>query len=387
MESEQAAAQGVSARLAALAGAMRAQRVRVGLGELLVAHSALAAVDAADRRQAHHALRAALCSSRADYEAFDIAFEDTFGALDERVPVRANTLTTEPVETPTGGAHEAPPEGEERRAATPAGWSDLERLRRTDFAELDEAELGIVAALIADIARRGPQRRSRRLRTSPHLGRGRHASVDVRATIRDSLRYGGEPLRRRWRRPTMRPRRLVVLCDVSGSMGPYSRGLLLYVQALVAARRSVEAFVFGTRLTRVTAELAGRDPVRALDRLGTVVSDWAGGTRIGESLRTLNREHGGRIGRGAVVIMLSDGWDRGETGELKAELARLRRTAHRLVWLNPLKARPGYEPLATGMAAALPHLDAFLAGNSVAGLEELAALLAAGLEVTPGTPG
>ena len=163
-------------------------------------------------------------------------------------------------------------------------------------------------------------------------------------------------------------------------MRPYAHGLLLYVQALVAARRGVEAFVFGTRLTRVTTELAGRDAEGALARAGAVVNDWAGGTRIGESLRTLNCEHGGRVGRGATVIVLSDGWDRGDTEELADELARLRRTAHRLVWLNPLKARPGYEPLAKGMAAALPHLDAFLAGNSLASLEELADLLATGLD-------
>jgi uncharacterized protein with von Willebrand factor type A (vWA) domain len=194
------------------------------------------------------------------------------------------------------------------------------------------------------------------------------------------MRYGGEPLRRRWHEPSLRPRRLVVVCDTSGSMRPYAHGLLLYVQALVSARAGVEAFVFGTRLTRVTHELGGRDAAAALARLGDVVADWAGGTRIGESLRTLNCEHGGRIGRGATVIVLSDGWDRGATDELDAELARLRRTAHRLIWLNPLKARPGYEPLAAGMAAALPHLDAFLAGNSLAGLEELAELLAAGLD-------
>ena len=203
--------------------------------------------------------------------------------------------------------------------------------------------------------------------------------MDVRRTIRDSLRYDGEPLRRRWREPSRRPRRLVVVCDTSGSMRPYAEGLLRYVHALVAARSGVEAFVFGTRLTRVTPELRTRDPERALARLGAVVEDWAGGTRIGESLRTLNTQHSGRVGRGATVVVLSDGWDRGPTEELTAELARLRRTAHRLIWLNPLKARPGYEPLAAGMAAALPHLDAFLAGNSLAGLEELAALLEAGL--------
>ncbi len=193
--------------------------------------------------------------------------------------------------------------------------------------------------------------------------------------MRASLRTAGEPVDRRWRAPTTRPRQLVLVCDVSGSMEPYARMLLQYLQASVAARRRVEAFVFGTRLTRVTRELAGRDPDAALARAGEAVADWSGGTRIGEALATLNREHGRRVGRGAVVVILSDGWDRGDPGELAAEAARLRRCAAMLVWLNPLKAAPDYEPLARGMAAALPHVDHFLAGNSLASLAQLADLL------------
>jgi uncharacterized protein with von Willebrand factor type A (vWA) domain len=158
-------------------------------------------------------------------------------------------------------------------------------------------------------------------------------------------------------------------------MAPYARMLLQYAQAAVTARRRVEAFAFGTRLTRITLELRGRDPDAALDRAARAVADWSGGTRIGASLATLNREHGRRVGRGAVVVMLSDGWDRGEPELLGAELARLRRSSHRVIWLNPLKAEPAYEPLARGMAAALPHTDHFLAGHSLRSLEELAALL------------
>jgi uncharacterized protein with von Willebrand factor type A (vWA) domain len=171
----------------------------------------------------------------------------------------------------------------------------------------------------------------------------------------------------------------VLVCDVSGSMEPYARMLLQYIQACVAARRRVEAFVFGTELTRVTAELRGRDADGALERAAERVADWSGGTRIGASLATLNREHGGRLGRGAIVVVLSDGWDRGDTGQLDAELARLGRCAHRLVWLNPLKAHPDYEPLTVGMRAALPHVDHFLAGNSLRSLEELAALMEEGM--------
>jgi uncharacterized protein len=373
------ALRGVNERVCALAAAMREERVRVGLGEVLSAHRALAAVEPGERAQAFFALRAALCSSRDDYGVFEQAFERVFAPPEEHEPAASvETISQEPL-WQEGPAPAVEGEGESREA-TPAGWSDLERLRVADFSSLGPEELERAAALMTGLARRGPMRRSRRLRRRPQRSRGRASTVDVRRTIRESMRYGGEPLRRRWREPSLRPRRLVVVCDTSGSMRPYAQALLLYVQALVAARRSVEAFVFGTRLTRVTAELAGRDRQAALARLAGAVEDWGGGTRIGESLRTLNRVHGGRIGRGATVIVLSDGWDRGATDQLAAELARLRRTAHRLIWLNPLKARPGYEPLARGMAAALPHLDAFLAGNSIAGLEELADLLAAGLD-------
>jgi len=160
-------------------------------------------------------------------------------------------------------------------------------------------------------------------------------------------------------------------------MAPYSRMLLQYLQASVTARTRVEAFVFGTRLTRVTRELRGRDSDRALARAAAAVDDWSGGTRIGECIAQLNREHGRRIGRGSMVILLSDGWDRGEPEEMAEEMARLARTAYRVVWLNPLAADPRYEPLTRGMKAAMPHVDRLLPGNSLASLEALAALMEA----------
>jgi uncharacterized protein with von Willebrand factor type A (vWA) domain len=203
---------------------------------------------------------------------------------------------------------------------------------------------------------------------------------DLQATVRASLRYAGEPLDRRWRAHVQGPRKLVLVCDVSGSMAPYARMLLQYLHAAVATHRRVEAFVFGTRLTRVTHELGVRDPDRALDRASAAVVDWSGGTRIGASIGTLNRVHGRRLGRGSVIVVLSDGWDRGDPALLATEMARLRRSAHRVIWLNPLKAAPDYEPLARGMAAALPHTDHFLAGNSLRSLAQLAELLEGGLE-------
>jgi uncharacterized protein with von Willebrand factor type A (vWA) domain len=200
---------------------------------------------------------------------------------------------------------------------------------------------------------------------------------DVRATVRASLRHAGEPIERHYRAASQRPRPMVLLVDVSGSMAPYARMLLQYAQAAVSARRRVEVFAFGTRLTRITRELAGRDVDRALRRATDAVVDLGGGTRIGDALGVLNREHGRRLGRGADVVVLSDGWDRGEPEVLATEMARLRRCAHRVVWMNPLASDPRYEPLTRGMRAALPHTDHLIAGSSIASLAGLADLLEA----------
>ena len=357
-----------------LAARLRAAGVRAGLNELLIAHQALAAIVAGDPAQARLALRAALCARHEDLEVFDAVWEAWI----------AEARTRSPLDDPAVQAvlpHVAVPgAGEEGAQAgppvpRPAAWSAVELLRERDFAQMTEAERAAARRLLAELARHGPTRRSRRLKPSG-TRRGR---PDHRRTVRASLRYGGEPLDRRWHAPALRERPLVLVVDVSGSMAPYARMLLHYVHASVAARRRVEAFAFGTRLTRITRELRGRDADPALARAAAAANDWSGGTRIGEALATLNREHGRRVGRGAVVVVLSDGWDRGDPEQLAVEMARLSRTAHRLVWLNPLKADPRYEPLARGMAAALPHIDDFLSGHSVASLEELAALLEGGI--------
>ena len=361
--------------LTALAARLRERGIRAGLGELLVAHRALAAIDAGDPAQARLALRAALCARREDLAAFDAAWA---AWLDEARP-------TNPLDDPAVQMtvpHIAVPGGTEAEGAgrqpvpRPAAWSAVELLRERDFAEMSDAERAVARRLLARLAQHGPTRRSRRLKPS---GR-RRGRPDHRRTVRAALRHGGEPFDRRWHAPARRERPLVLVLDVSGSMAPYARMLLHYVHAAVAARRRVEAFAFGTRLTRITRELRGRDPEPALARAAAAAKDWSGGTRIGEALAALNREHGRRIGRGAVVVVLSDGWDRGDPERLGAEMARLSRTAHRLVWLNPLKADPRYEPLARGMAAALPHVDEFLSGHSVASLQKLADLLEGGIE-------
>jgi len=369
-----APAAAVTGRLQELAGLLRALGVRVGVGEVLAAHRALAAVDAGSREEAFHALRATLCSSHADREAFALAFAAVFGgeegAGDENPyeALGAIERTVLPrVGVPAGTEAPMPVDVD----AVPAAWSEEELLRVKDFAAYTDAERAAVQRLLARLALRTPLRTSRR--TRPARARGR--VPDLRATSRASLRRGGELLERRWRAPTQRPRRVVFVLDVSGSMAPYARVLLQYVQASVAAHARVEAFAFGTHLTRITAELGGRDPDAALARAAEQVTDWSGGTRIGASLATLNREHGRRIGRGAFVVLLSDGWDRGDPDELAAELGRLRRTAYRLVWLNPLAADPRYEPLTRGMRAAMPHLDRLLPGNTIASLEQLADLM------------
>ena len=369
-------AEGVTSGLAELAAVLRAQGSRVGMGELLTAHAALEAVDCTSREDARLALRAVLCSDRGDLAKFDLAFMAVYGSgrpigqspFDELGGIEKEALPHAGLAT--GGAPPPPSDGGEL-SPVPSAWSDVELLRHKDFATYTDAEMALARLLIAQLARRGPTRLSRRTRPSRRRGH----TPDLRRVVRASLRTAGEPIDRHWRAPSRRPRPVVLVCDVSGSMTPYARMLLQYLHASVAARRRVEAFAFGTRLTRITHELGGRDHDRALERAAEAVTDFSGGTRIGDALATLNRDHGRRVGRGAVVVILSDGWDRGEPEQLQAEMARLRRSAHRLVWLNPLAAHPEFAPLTRGMRAAIPHTDELLAGNSLASLEQLAVIL------------
>ena len=368
----------VAGPLIELGAAMRRRGARVGVGEQLLAYRALAALDASVRHDAFVALRCVLCSGREDLERFEAAFVEVFGdgaageplgPLDDLGEIGRAAFPR----AAFGDPDRAPDAPDEREppAPTPAAWSEMEVLLEKDFADFTTEEARRAQALIRRLARRGPMRRSRR--TAPSRYRGH--IPDTRALLRDALRTGGDPVHRRWRAPTVRPRPVVLICDVSGSMAPYARMLLQYLHACVAARRRVEAFAFGTRLTRITHELSGRDHDLALDRATAAVVDLASGTRIGPALAELNRAHGRRIGRGAVVVILSDGWDRGDPRELSDELARLRRSAHRLLWLNPLAANPAYEPVTRGMQAAVPHVDRLLAGHSLSSLDELAAIL------------
>ena len=220
----------------------------------------------------------------------------------------------------------------------PAAWSEVELLLEKDFARYTEAEMAPARELIARLARRHPTRLSRRTRPSRRRG---HAPGPAPHRARVAADRRESRSHRRWRAPTQRPRQLVLVCDVSGSMAPYARMLLQYMHACVAARRRVEAFAFGTRLTRITHELAGRDHDRALDRAAAAVTDFSGGTRIGAALAELNRVHGRRLGRGAVVVILSDGWDRGDPEQLEREMARLRRARPPAGVAEPARRPPG----------------------------------------------
>ena len=276
-----------------------------------------------------------------------------------------------------GGAPAGPPEGDPDPASgpmpvvRPEAASAEELLRTADFARLTPAEARDAQAMIEALRPRLPLRRARRSR----LDRAGHRPA-MRTMLRRSLGAGGEPLRWRWLRRTERPRPIVLVCDISGSMERYSRFMLRFAHALQRSGAPVEVFVFGTRLTRITRQLRVRSPDEALRRVAERVVDWSGGTRIGESLRQLNRRWVRRTVRsGALVLLVSDGWERGDPALLAREMATLRRSCHRLLWIDPLAARPGFEPATVGLRAALPHVDELVPAASVASLSELAARL------------
>jgi uncharacterized protein len=270
------------------------------------------------------------------------------------------------VEVPSG-------DGEPPRRLAWVSYSDVDQLRRKDFAACTTEELDEITRMLRETRVRVTQH-SRRMRRSRRV-HGRH---DTRATMRHALRSGGEVVRLMHCEPSLRPRRIVLLCDVSGSMEPYARALLRFLHVAVAGQSRVEAFAVGTRLTRLTRQLSSRDPDTALRQAIERVLDWSGGTRLGEGIGVFNDRFGmPGMARGAIVVILSDGLDRGDPTLLAGEMARLHRAAYRTIWVNPLKASEGYEPLARGMAAALPHVDQFVEGHSAASLEALVSVIAA----------
>jgi uncharacterized protein len=356
---------------------LRGAGIDVPVGATVTFARALEAVGLDRRDDAYWAGRATLLRCPEDAPVYDRAFEALWAGAGGGAPAAA----TPPVELVVAFDDGPEPPTDQVDDELGAGdvpvvtvrWSPADVLRHRDFATYTSAEHAEAKRLMADLRLAGALRASRRLRPS-RRSRGR---PDLRRTVRRSLRAGGEPVRRAFRVPGARPRRVVLLCDISGSMEPYARALLRFLHVAVAGRSRVEAFAIGTRLTRLTRDLSSRDPDAALAAAAQRVVDWSGGTRLGEGLQAFNDRWGVRgMARGAVVVVLSDGWDRGDPELLAGEMERLARVAYRIVWVNPLKATPDYAPLARGMAAALPHVDEFVTGNSVAALEELVEVVA-----------
>jgi len=330
---------------------------------------ALEELDVANRDDVYWAGRVTLCSRPEDFEVYDRAFKVFWeGKEGLRVPDPPGStfsirLSPDSVQPPKKSAEK----NEKGDEAVRLRFSPVDVLRKKDFADCTPEEFAELYRLMADLRLSGATRRSRRLEPAH---RGRH---DQRRTLRGAMRTGGEPMRHRYRKARYRPRRVVLLCDVSGSMASYSRALLRFMHASVASGEPVEAFVMGTRLTRVTRELATRNPDRALREAAKAIEDWSGGTRLGDTVKEFVDVWGQRgMARGAVVVLLSDGWDRGDVEVLEDAMRRIHRLAHKVIWVNPLKAAPGYQPLARGMAAALPHVDVFLSGHNFESLQELA---------------
>jgi uncharacterized protein len=369
------------ARLVGFGRLLRRRGLPVGTGRILTFCRAVAALDRLDRRGVYWAGRVAMVARKEDLAAYDAAFDDWFPAQTNDVMAEiAGWVPQTPV--PQGievlfdeGFQEERWEPSEGAAdgEAPIGVlaSGAEMLRAKSFDELSEAERLQAHHIIRALAVHLPHRRSRRYRPSPY---GRR--FDLRRTLRASLRTQGEPFRRAWRTRRVRARPLVLILDVSGSMSAYSRALMQFGFAAMRAGRRVEVFCFGTRLTRVTRALARTEPDEALREVAATVVDWNGGTRIGASLKELLDRWSQHVAmRGAVVVLCSDGLERGDPALLAAQVARLSRLAHRLIWVNPLKGSPRYEPLARGMAAAIPHLDVFVAGHNLASLESLCEVL------------
>ncbi len=349
---------------------LRGAGLDVPVGTTLLFAEALGVVGVGRRESVYWAGRATLVRQPEDVELYDRSFaawweqivEVSFASPTEREIVLA--FDQEGDDTDAGDDTE-----ESEAPMLSVRYSRAEVLRHRDFAHYSPQEFAESRRLMEDLRMAGSMRRSRRMRPSRRT-RGR---PDLRRTVRRAIRSGGEPIDRAFVEPADRPRRLVLLCDVSGSMEAYARGLVRFLHAAVVGRGRVEAFAIGTRLTRITRELSSRDPDAAIAAAARRVTDWSGGTRLGEGLRQFNDEWGVRgMARGAVVVILSDGWDRGDPEVLGDQMERLHRVAHRVVWVNPLKSSPNFAPLARGMAAALPHVDEFVEGHNVASLEHLA---------------
>lgn len=354
---------------------------------------ALALVRPITRRRLYWTARAVFVSDPAHVKAFDEVFFSVFGSrsrAEDVGPEDARTVASPPGDRPapeheaSRGEHESTSVSASRPSAQDeedpaevevplALASDEELLGRKSFDALEPHELAQLYRLMSHLELATPLRRTRRYE------KGRHGErIDLRRTLRASLRTGGDPIRLARRRRRVGRRRLVLLCDISGSMEPYARAYLQFLAAAAGSGPNAEAFVFATRLTRLTRALASRNPERAIQRAAAAAPDWSSGTRIGAALREFNDRHGRRgMARGAVIVILSDGWERGDPQLLGRELERLGRLAHRIVWVNPRVGAAAFSVQSGGMVAALPHCDALVSGHSLAALGEVAEAIGA----------
>jgi uncharacterized protein with von Willebrand factor type A (vWA) domain len=355
----------------AFARILRGAGLDVPLDSVIVFVGALTQLGLENRENVYWSAHATLIRRHEDVQIFDRAFKvfweqqiavetATFEEQHESI-----TLLVDDEDASTDDSSAEPIEDENTIALR---FSKIETLREKDFAAYNQLELREAEQFMASLRLAGPPKKSLRLMKTNRHG-ARH---DIRRTMRATLQHDGEPIERYWREPSTKLRRLVVLLDISGSMEPYARALLRFMHAAVVGRQRVEAFTFGTRLTRITKELTSRDPDKALAQTSSQVSDWSGGTRLGECLKSFNDNWGvGGMARGSIFVILSDGWDRGDPKVLADQMSRLSRVAYRVIWVNPLKVSPGYAPLARGMAAAMPYIDEFVEGHSLEALREL----------------
>jgi uncharacterized protein with von Willebrand factor type A (vWA) domain len=367
---------------------------------------ALALARPLTRRRLYWTARAVFVSDQTQVAAFDAVFFSVFGARqpgEEFDPEDARTVAAPPDDRPRteheaspreSGEHDphaglpspAPGEHDDEDAAEveiPVSMaSDEELLRHKSFDALTPQELAQLYRLMSRLELATPLRRSRR------YDRGHHGPhIDMRRTLRASLRTGGEPIHLARRHRRLVRRRLVMLCDISGSMEPYARAYLQFLSCAAGSGAKAEAFVFATRLTRLTRALASRHPERAIQRAAAAAPDWSSGTRIGDALRAFNDRHGRRgMARGAVVVIISDGWERGDPMVVGREMERLSRLAHRIVWVNPRVSAGAFSVRAGGMVAGLPHCDALVSGHSFEALGEVIEAIGADSWAGRGSP-
>jgi uncharacterized protein with von Willebrand factor type A (vWA) domain len=363
---------------------LRSMDIKVGAGQTVDFCRAMAEVPITDRDALHDAALCTLITKPEEIPLFETAFAFYFRPLSDfdpaqlaipvvRVPQRPLRIPRRKPKPQQEGADQPEEEQtEEQKVGLTLAYSSSETLRTRDFGSFSYEEVQQARDMMRRMRWRPALRRTRRKRASKRRG-----SIDLRQIMRSSMRFAGEPLRMAYRRPRFRRRPLVVLCDISGSMDRYSRMLLHFVHTLSDGIGQVETFVFGTRLTRITRLLRSKDVDDAVALVSNQVLDWSGGTRIGNTIREFNVRWSRRVmSHGPVVLIISDGWDRGDPTLLSREMARLQRSCHRLIWLNPLLGNPRYQPLTQGMQAALPYIDDFLAVHNLQSVEQLGQVLA-----------